>query len=317
MSSTVENVWEDSDTNTTTFAFTPGGVPADGSLLIACIVNTKSAGFSAADSWATLGNESPGAFHTKVLWRTAGGSEPATYNFTSEDATDWAGCIIEISGHDPSDPIDDFAVTTGRDVTAIAPSVTTTRGDDLIISGALSEGSASPFVIDTDLTGSGWDVVDGSGDVATGGGTVNVAAVGATGSYSHDQNANSKYMAFTIAIKDKATVIDVNANSQKFTSYNVIVTLSGEISAKHNRQVFTSYNVTVLHPTTLSIDHNAQKFTSYNIVRTFKPKVEVNHSAQKFESFNVMVDGFYVGQVVPGVWPDERPDTGKVEETGG
>lgn len=323
MAIVIEQTSESEGDKDTTFELNiTGGAPTQDNLLIAFVGHADNTSITPdpADGWTELVEQTFGNGVLAIYWKIAGAAEPSTlYEFTGGGSERWAGILMEISGHLASNPIDDWAITTGSSATPMSPSVTVSLDGGLVISGTGFDVEPKNEYIDSGLSNDFVSDSHGAGDdVAVWGGSETIATAGASGTYTHGNDDTGAYAAFTVAVKinEDPTVISANKNSQIFTVLTPTVVANGVISAKKNSQLFTALSPTVLHPTTISANINSQIFTSYNIVRTFKPTINANKSVQKFTALKPSVDGFFVGQAIPGVWPDERTGTGHVDPTG-
>ena len=122
----------------------PAGIALD-DLLLAVLVVTKDRSLSAPAGW-TLIEELPadGDKVTLSLWyKVASASEPADYQFSWSDDQAAIGAIYRYDGVDPASPIDASASGAGKSPTPIAPTVTTTVANAMVVR---AMGSSKPVL---------------------------------------------------------------------------------------------------------------------------------------------------------------------------
>lgn len=125
---------EGSDVTSITVAVPPGY--AAGDLLIAAVAtdgNTTSS-LSPPSGWnqIVLATEADEKVTLGVWWKLASASE-SSYNFTWSGGERAYGWVMRFSGHDPSNPIHATATNEGENDTPVAPAVTTTVDDALVL----------------------------------------------------------------------------------------------------------------------------------------------------------------------------------------
>ncbi|MFW9945891.1 MAG: hypothetical protein ACFFDX_03575 [Candidatus Odinarchaeota archaeon] len=112
-------------------------VRPDGDLYIAQIAMDDDAPFSSTPSgWTEIENGIRGGIGPDVRFATywkIGNSEPATYRWSCSTPRLWIGAIHRISGFDSNNPIHTSGIITGESAYPIAPSITTTVDDCLIL----------------------------------------------------------------------------------------------------------------------------------------------------------------------------------------
>jgi hypothetical protein len=125
------------DANSLTVS-TPAGV-GEGDLLIAAISVDSDRSISLSppggEGWTEIRlDANAGTMTFGVWWKIADASEPASHQWTwgsfGQQAYGW---MMRFTGHDPADPIDASASSSGTSSSPVAPSVTTTVADALIL----------------------------------------------------------------------------------------------------------------------------------------------------------------------------------------
>lgn len=189
----------------------PSGL-AVGDLMVACISLTTGGGGTVGlpSGWTTFQNP---VAAIRGQWKIADAADVAATQFTwtvtgATGTVNMSGGIDRITGHNPSNPINVSGAATASAVNPVAPSVTTTVANCLI----LPMGFQVPAVAVTYTPQSSWTE---TWDVA--GGTVNpvcsfgayrvVAAIGATGSVTFTSTGivAATYRTITAAIEPEAS----------------------------------------------------------------------------------------------------------------
>ncbi|MEM6798854.1 MAG: hypothetical protein AAF589_05010 [Planctomycetota bacterium] len=130
---------------------TPTGA-VENDLLIACVAldgNQADELESPADWTEITTTQHANRVTLGVWWKLAAASEPATHRFTWDSDINGYGWIMRFDGHDPSGPIEDSAIATGKNSGPLSPGVTTTTDGCLI----LRLGGFDNNRINTDETG--------------------------------------------------------------------------------------------------------------------------------------------------------------------
>lgn len=152
-----------------------------------------------------------GNTQTGVWYRSAGGSEPASYAFAWGSEEQAVGAVIRYSGVDTADPIGVFATQVGESATPIAPSVTTTVAGSTVVRlfGADDHDLPAPPAGVYPPGSSGRYAVEGSGSGAvSGAGADEVQAVaGVTGGASFSLRKSEKWVAMTISLNPQSTPV--------------------------------------------------------------------------------------------------------------
>jgi hypothetical protein len=110
-------------TNSPVSATKPAGT-ASGDLLVAFCFATVGGGWSAPGDWNTAEPSPPTG--GGVFWRTAGGSEPSTYDFgfSNPVLASMRVVIVRFTGAHPSAPIDAISTVSGTGSNQVVPGVT-------------------------------------------------------------------------------------------------------------------------------------------------------------------------------------------------
>ena len=132
MATTVES----SESSSITIA-KPSGTAVDDRLLAVIAVDGHLPGVSTPTGWSKLferENSNDNRVTMAVYQRVAGASEPTNHTFSWSSGTEKAvGGILRYDGVDTSSPIDAWATQTGSDSSPIAPSVTTTVDNVMVV----------------------------------------------------------------------------------------------------------------------------------------------------------------------------------------
>jgi hypothetical protein len=206
----------------------PSGT-ASGDLLIGVVVTDGNAGtFTPPSSWTLInaGTADPGGIADQVTlgawYKIAGGSEPASYQWTWTNSEAVYAFIIRITGHNSSNPINVWGVatgsSTGTSITITCPTVTTTVNDTLVLR---IFGADRAMLLGSYPTGhTGITFGSSSGDnttmyQCTGGAAYKTqATAGATGTAAFtatpNVSATEEWRALTIAIAPPAAAPDIS-----------------------------------------------------------------------------------------------------------
>ena len=156
---------------------------------------------SAPSGWTEIDQTSISTLTVKSTWRkVAGASEPSNYTFSSTGSVPrWAIAIARYSGVDTTTPVNVTASSSGVTDAPIAPSVTTTVADTLIIRSA---GSYDTYLGNPGDHTSRWLL--NPLYARNGGATVSQASAGASGTADFHLSASRAWVATTIAIAPAA-----------------------------------------------------------------------------------------------------------------
>lgn len=183
-----------------------------GDLLVASVTSyTDAASLTGWTAVAGASGSYSSAYFGTILWKIAGGSEPASYTFTTAGAAVFHSIIIRVSGHDATTPIDVSSVIT--DGTGVIPSVTTTSAGALLIAYALSDVTTTAPTGMTSRANVGPDTTLGA--FYLGSSTEDRASAGATGTRTYTGAGGTTYVAGMVAIAPGAggTPVTVNADT--------------------------------------------------------------------------------------------------------
>lgn len=163
-----------------------------------------------ATGWAQEGSTQDVALvgSTKV-WRKTASSEGASWSFGGDAAASSLVAVLRIDGHDPSTPIDvTTTVSTGAaSVNHVAPAVSPTGSDSLLISGAYALVAGSDTNSYTPPSGmterADWQVAGGwiVGSVAT----LGLSTSGSTGTKTFVCTISKVWLTVSLAIKSAPT----------------------------------------------------------------------------------------------------------------
>jgi type II secretory pathway pseudopilin PulG len=123
-----------SDSNTTIVIPKPSGT-VQNDLLIAAVATDESSTPFTASGWTPIDCTAYGTAVTLGTWRkTAGASEPASYNFSWTGGQQAYGWMMRFSGHNSTNPINGTPATANQtSATPTSPAVTTTVPNCLIL----------------------------------------------------------------------------------------------------------------------------------------------------------------------------------------
>lgn len=123
--------------NATSLAIAKPAATAAGDVLIARIANRNQVGatLTTPAGWTVLrSDQSASQLKTWVAWKLASSSEPASYAFGLDIASNVAGSISAFAGADPTSPIDaSSGQKNGTSATLAAPAVTTSASNGVAI----------------------------------------------------------------------------------------------------------------------------------------------------------------------------------------
>jgi hypothetical protein len=140
--------------------------------------------------------------HSLLLFRVAGGGEPASYTFNLSASAQYAGVALRFSGVDTRSPFDALAGTVGASNTSIvAPAVTTVSNNVLLVSFAAVNANTS-------LTAAGgmseiYDIAPG-GSITVEAATQSLVTAGATGTRTATAANAGAYAAELVALRPAA-----------------------------------------------------------------------------------------------------------------
>ena len=121
----------------------PAGV-VSGDIMIANIANDNNGGAATSAGWTLISTTSPSGGGITLLYKIAGGAEPASYSFATS-GNPIAGAIVAFSGVDNATPFDvaNGNWSTGSGTTATAASKTTVTTNDAIVMFGATAGSGN------------------------------------------------------------------------------------------------------------------------------------------------------------------------------
>jgi hypothetical protein len=124
-------------TGSTTLAITkPIGV-VQGDVMVASITAAGTGTVTAPSGWTAIKNTTQGTvLRQAVYYKVATASEAASYSWSLTTSRSAAGGIIAYSGVNQTVPIDASATGTAASGNAVAPSITTSAANDLVIAAA-------------------------------------------------------------------------------------------------------------------------------------------------------------------------------------
>lgn len=204
--SATSNAREEDDTP---LVVKPSGT-VEGDLVIAYAA-AGADGLSAISGWTNMSgspdNYDSGDHYSVCCWKIAGASEPSGWDFTG--GTGEADHIVgasRISGVDTGDPIDVSGNNSGDSSNPVAPSITTTVSDTLLVAAAMVGDNVSPIgqpsgyteEIDINLNASD----DSTLDVAW----AEFAGPGSTGTKSFSTGPGDPWSTYHIAVAPPAAV---------------------------------------------------------------------------------------------------------------
>lgn len=237
-------------TNTTLTITKPTGV-VSGDLLIVNIAQRSSTAAISGSGWTVIDQKTfdGGTTSGAVLYKVAGGSEPANYSFSlGAGANNNTGTIVAFSGVDVgSGPFDvapgTLSVSGANGNTATATGLTTVSANAGVLmvamindnQGLSNWSTTSPGTL-TELYENQYNPT-GANDLTTGGAFALKASAGATGNGTVTIGANSRWAAMLLALKP-APVFTVNAGPDQLVG-TASVALSGSTNAGSPAYVWT------------------------------------------------------------------------------
>ena len=124
---------------------------ASGQVMIAVVSGAGTTTISAPTGWVLIQDTISGSMRQLAYYKVAGASEPTSYGFTSSASRNASGGITTYSGVNATVPIDASAESLGASGSAVAPAVTTSSANDLVIVG-VSTATATSWTANTGLT---------------------------------------------------------------------------------------------------------------------------------------------------------------------
>src|SRR4051812_7446283 len=126
----------------------PAGVVA-GDVMIAAVGANGNTAITAPAGWSSVGLYDAAAWSNtgwiQVLFKIAGSSEPASYSWALGTTRPAAGTIVDYIGVDNAAPIQISAVGTGTASPAVAPTITTTSANQMVISTVGGKNTSGAF----------------------------------------------------------------------------------------------------------------------------------------------------------------------------
>lgn len=192
------------DSTSLTIIAPPG--TSEGDLLIAAMaLDGGLDGLAAPAGWNILNlDEGPvGEMHFGVWWKIATAAEASSYTLTWNPNEQAYGWIMRFTGHDPTTPIHQFAVSGGKSDTPTTPSVNTTISYTMILRIGGFDDKDIP-VDNSGLSGHATITMDesNSGNESTSGGAAYVLqpSAGVSGTADFKLKKSEEYRTVTIAI---------------------------------------------------------------------------------------------------------------------
>ena len=201
-------------------------------LLIATVSTQNDTTISPPAGWTQLGQLTEQNDVTMGVWyRVAGGSEPASYTFTWDSSRESNGAILRYDGADPVAPIDVSAITSNETSSPLAPSVTTTVSNAVVLRLFGSEGEVLESPVGDTYPGAttGRYAIETSCacsvSVSSAGADAAQATAGASGTASFSITDSEQWVAATVAltpnyVPPSTYYYVVNAYFQNWTSPN-------------------------------------------------------------------------------------------------
>jgi hypothetical protein len=173
---------------------------ATGDVLVAAVSVSNNATITPPTGWTPIlassnGNNVNIASYYHVVTNAA--SEPASYSWGFSSSPTTSGGIARYTGVDTSNPIDVSGVATGNSTQPVAPSVTTTAANDLVVGLFASQANTS-FTAPTGMA-ERYDVPNASGP-STEASDVAQANAGATGTKTATTGTSGKWAAELVAL---------------------------------------------------------------------------------------------------------------------
>lgn len=229
-------------TNTSLTIDKPTGVVSGDVMLVN--ITSNNGGTPSLSGWSSLGT---GIFNgsnlrATVLYKVAGGSEPANYTFAlGAGANDAVGTIVAFSGVDNASPIDatgtmGLSVAAGQ--TATAPGITTNSANAAVVMFGNQSDNRTYSSWTTTSPGNLTEIAEflwtnGTQDMSVGAAWATKASAGATGDGTVTlQDNNDRWAAMLIALK--ASVPTPSATLSPSTSQNIAVGGSVNFTATAN-----------------------------------------------------------------------------------
>lgn len=179
---------------------------------------------------------------------TDAASEPASYTYTSGEEENWTAAAGRVSGADTTDPTDVSGTDTGDSSDPVAPSITTTIADTLLLAQAGTDSqSAAPWSPPSGYTEE-WDLSQGTTfSTAGSGATKTQASAGASGTAtfttSSDRDWATGHVAFAPGVS--AVTITLVAATMTFSAQALTVTIGRLITLVAATVVSAAQTLTV------------------------------------------------------------------------
>src|SRR3954469_1877884 len=126
----------------------PAGVVA-GDVMIAAVGANGNTAITAPAGWSSVGLYDAAAWTNtgwiQVAFKVAGASEPASYSWALGTTRPGAGTIVDYIGVDNAAPIQTSAVGTGTTSPAVAPTITTTSANQMVIANVGGRNTTGAF----------------------------------------------------------------------------------------------------------------------------------------------------------------------------
>jgi len=199
-------------TNTNLTIAKPVGVVA-GDVMIANIAKANNNSNASLAGWTVISGgaiNNGGNIRATLLYKVAGGSEPANYTFVlGAGANDAVGSIVAFTGVDGSGPFDvapgSMSLSTSTSTTATATAITTVTANAAVVMFTQASDNNTWSAWNTTSPGSLWEInqttFNSSQDLSVGAAFASKAVAGSTGSGTATQSGTDYWGAMLIALK--------------------------------------------------------------------------------------------------------------------
>lgn len=217
-----QNISETKVTSATEITMPADGTASDGDLMIAWVTKDDDTPIylPTGDTWTLIQARPDGdnkGVYVSVSYRIfqTGDTE---WTWTG-DSEGYYGVIIRYTGHDPSTPIAVSANATGTDTAPIAPSVNTTRADNIVLYMFGADDNDVPYTVPGTLNSRWNDSVSTTGGA---GGDKTVAAQGASGAETFGMSSTEEWVAVTVAIQPPIVATPDISNTPTGKAFGVV-----------------------------------------------------------------------------------------------
>ncbi|MBJ7472961.1 MAG: IPT/TIG domain-containing protein, partial [Solirubrobacteraceae bacterium] len=282
----------------------PAGTVADDVMIASAVVNDGGNIIPPA-GWTAMETDQP---NTASWYRVAGGSEGASYSFTSTSPDTFGVAISSFSGADTATPIADSAKSSGTGSSVALPTANGARNGSMRWS---SIGTSPSNNVTFTWSGGMTESCERAGNDASLGTAHQVTGTGATAARTVTISSSEPYWAYTAVVNAALPQITSISPNQGPTAGGQSVTITGRYLTGATGVTFggtAGTAVTVVNDTTITVTTPARAIGTYDVRVTTTPGTSLDAGAA--DNYTYLAP-----PTVTGLAPAEGPTAGGTSVT--